>query len=126
MQINVFELIEYTEDKEVQECIAPLYKSNINRPDVVNLMLIRSSKEDDDSHYVLVRNVSRLFSSKTNTNGSKFTCPHCLVKNCRSQDVLDKHVSVCSTESSVEVKRIDIKYDMPKTGENIILILKWL
>ena len=118
LQINVFELLDYDESKNVQDCISQLYKANVNRVDVVNLLLIRD-EDGDNSHYVVVKTLSRLFASQTR-NGCKFICAHCLTKSCRTQDLLDLHVSVCNTSSSVEVKRLDITYIMPDLSNNIM------
>lgn len=116
MQINVFELIDYDESKDAKSCIQQLYKSNQHRKDVVNLMLI---KDGDKSHYVVVKTLSRLFSSNT-LRKSKFICPHCLIKSYPSQDKLDNHISLCSSAVGAEVNRLDIEYKCAEEGKNIM------
>jgi hypothetical protein len=62
MQINVFELKDFKEDgTDLRSSLSILYKSNIHRKNVVNLLLIT---DKDKCHYVLVKNISRLFNSQ--------------------------------------------------------------
>lgn len=109
LQINVFELIDYDETKDAKDCISYLYITNQFRKDVVNIMLIT---DGENSHYVVVKNLSRLFASKT-THDKKFICPNCLVKFA-TQDRLNLH------RSKETCKPTDIECIMPDTTNNIM------
>jgi hypothetical protein len=79
------------------------------------MLLIRDEK--DNTHYVLVKTLSRLFSSST-LKRSKLLCPHCLLKFYPTQDKLDEHISICSNAVSAEVSRLDIDYKCPTAEKN--------
>ena len=70
-------------------------------------------KDGENSHYCVIRNMSRLISSQVSKNTrAKYMCNYCL-NYFTSQKVLDKHTESCS------------KYDamntiFPKPGENIL------
>lgn len=114
LQINVFKLEGFTEDVEdVRTCIQTVYKSNQHRKDVVNLLLIG---EGDNSHYVVVKNLSRLFNSKTSHKGTKFFCSHCISKSFQTMELLEKHTETCANYSETECKKIDIEYKMPENN----------
>ena len=66
-QINVLELQE-------DLIITPLRTSRIKRKETINLLLIHN---EDNSHYVWIKDLSRLFHSKT-THHKKYICEYCL------------------------------------------------
>jgi hypothetical protein len=115
IQINVFSLDGYDDDtKDVKSYIQQEYKSNIHRQEVVNLLLIR---EGDLSHYVLIKNISRLFASKT-TRHAKHICENCLVKSFLSIDLLEKHKIKCQNRDEADIQKIDINCECPELGKN--------
>ena len=121
IQINVFSLDGYDdESKDIKNFIQQEYKSNIHRQEVVNLLLIR---EGDLSHYVLIKNISRLFASKTN-HKTKHICENCLVKSFLSVELLNKHKIKCQNRDEADVQKIDINCECPKEGENILKFQK--
>lgn len=121
IQINVFELENFTEEvADVRSCVREVYKSNQHRKQVVNLLLL---KEEDKSHYVLVRNLSRLFNSQTN-HKTKYFCPHCLSKSFLTNDLLDKHMLECAHYSESEKKVCDVGIVMPLPLVNDVMKFK--
>ena len=122
IQINVFSLEDYDEDTEdIRTCIREEYKSNKHRNEVVNLLLIEGEYylQGLKSHYVLVNNLSRLFASKTQ-NRTKYTCPNCLVKNYDTIEKLQEHRKICCLLDEADKKSIDMIFECPKDGENIL------
>ena len=99
IQINVFSLDIINNDIDINESIKQEYKSNKHNINVVNLLLI---SKDDNNHYVLIKSLSRLFTSKTN-NKKKFICPHCLNSSYGSNDLLNVHISKCLKLSDIEI-----------------------
>ena len=60
--------------------------------------------EEETSHYVLIKNLSRLVSAQlNNTRRQKYICKHCL-HGCLSQHILDKHVEKCRLHRAQRVK----------------------
>jgi hypothetical protein len=116
IQINVFELENYTEDvDDVRTCIREVYKSNQHRKNVVNLLMIR---EGETSHYVYIKNLSRLFASKT-LKKSKHFCPHCLTKAFFDTELLEKHIDKCASYSESEKKVCDVEIQLPESDSNL-------
>ena len=63
----------------------------------VNLLLI--SSEHQQSHYVLIKNLSRLLSSQlSNHNGKKWFCDFC-IQGFSSEAILLKHVEFCKVKT---------------------------
>ena len=118
MQINVFKINDrFTDDMEdVRMCIEEVYKSNQHRMKVVNLLLI---EEGETTHYVLIKNLSRLFNSPT-TRHIKYFCPNCLNKSYNTADLLEKHVIKCANYSEDEIKSCDVVIECPVSGKNIM------
>ena len=115
MQINVFELKDFKEDgTDLRSSLSILYKSNIHRKNVVNLLLIT---DKDKCHYVLVKNISRLFNSQGDPR-TKYFCSHCLVKSFTTIEKLSTHVFDCANYSESERKENNIKYELPSKEEN--------
>jgi hypothetical protein len=48
--------------------------------------------EEEKSHYVLIKDLSKLFKSQTN-HKTKFFCPHCLVKSYNTIEELETHIN---------------------------------
>ena len=70
----------------------------------VNLLYI---SKDEVSHYVLIRNMSRLVSTQlSNHDGRKFFCQLCL-HACASQVILDKHLETCRLHGAQRIKMPD-------------------
>jgi len=65
----------------------------IGRQHHVNLLLF-SDPDRDTSHYVHIRNFSRLVSSRTKCEGASFVCNSCL-NVFSDQRVLDEHIPRC-------------------------------
>ena len=84
LRINVFE---WAEEKEV----VPLYVSKVREQEPINLLLV---SEQDNNHYCLIRNFSRLVSYRTKHNGRSFFCYSCL-HACSSEELLRKHQEYC-------------------------------
>jgi hypothetical protein len=117
IQINVFELIDYNDEVEdVRTCIQEVYKSNQHRKEVVNMLLVR---DGINSHYILVKNLSRLFASKT-YNKSLHFCPHCLTKSFLSSELLDNHISTCANYCESDKVNCDVTYKCPDGECNIL------
>jgi len=68
IKVNVIEIMEDKED------FKPLRTTNVINKNVVNLLLIYDGV---NSHYVWIKNISRLYASKT-TKHKKFICEQCL------------------------------------------------
>jgi len=118
MQINVFSLSDYNDDtKDIREFISEEYKSDKHRKEVVNLLLVR---EGDLSHYVLIKNINRLFASKTNKGHTKHICEHCLIKSFNSVELLNKHKIKCQNLEGEDVPKIDLICECPEEGKNIM------
>lgn len=115
MQINVFELMDNDESKDPKTRIQQIYKADVHRPNVCNLLLIRN---EDNFHYVYVKSLSRLFSYTSNYK-SKLLCPHCL-KSFNTNEKMLKHVSLCSNATSSNMNRLDVSIVCPKPKENIL------
>ena len=79
---------------------------NTNRKHNVILLLI---KEEEVTHYCLVKNLSRLLSSQVSKHdGKKYFCMRCL-DPFNNQKALDKHEEYCSNHEAVKII-------MPKKG----------
>ena len=125
IQINVFSLektdyIDPQDTDDIRQYIKEEYKSNQHRKDVMNLLLI---SKDDNFHYVLINNLSRLFCSKTN-HKTKFICPHCITKSFLKQELLDTHIIKCANYSELEVKPLDLITTCPEIGKDSIMQFK--
>lgn len=101
-QINVLEL---NEDLTT----TPLRTSTIKRKEIINLLLIHNG---ENSHYVLVRDLSRLCSSQT-TKHKKYICELCLSASYEKEENLNKHKLICS-------KNEPCLCELPAEGKNIM------
>ena len=73
--------------------------------------------EEETSHYVLIKNLSRLVSAQLNNSGhQKYICKYCL-HGCSSQEILDKHVEKCRLHGAQCVK-------LPEPDENKLFFKK--
>ena len=73
--------------------VDPVYISDVKQPQHVNLLYI--SNEKGQSHYVWIKDMSRLLHGQTTQNRVKhFICDRCL-HGCISQRSLDKHTEKC-------------------------------
>ena len=74
--------------------------------------------DDKNSHYVWIKNINGLFSSK-NTNKTKFVCNQCLCKSFSCEETLKAHIDLKLCQS-FNVDRTNCIYELPKVGENIM------
>ena len=84
----------------------PLRRPKTIRRVHVRLLLV---KEGEKSHYCLIRNLSRLLSSRTGHDGQTFYCENCL-HGFTSQRLLDEHKILCYQQKVQSIQ-------MPKEGE---------
>jgi len=86
IKINVFE---YTEE----DGITTLYNAGDKNNNVINVLLVHS---DEKSHFVWIKDLSRLLYADTNVgNNKRFFCDNCLSASYTSQTALDNHQSYC-------------------------------
>ena len=84
---------------------------------VINLMLLTSESNDsqnkeDEQHYVLINNLSRLVGMQTNKhNGKTHICINCF-NTFSLEKSFKEHMEVCLSNESVKI-------EMPKKGSNI-------
>ena len=71
------------------------------RPHHVNLFLIEG--EDENKHYVWVKNLSRLVRGRTKHHSQTFVCNHCL-HPFRDKDTLDRHIPHCQRHPPQDVR----------------------
>lgn len=102
MQINVLELQE-------DLTITPLRTSRIKRKEIINLLLIHN---EDNSHYVWIKDISRLCSSKT-TKHKKYICEYCLSASYEKEENLNKHKAICYKDDTCLA-------ELPEEGKNIM------
>ena len=76
---------------EPREGIVPLRRTPEVKERHINLLLI---KEGDNSHYCLVKNLSRLLGKRTYHNGQHYYCSNCL-HGFTEQRKLDEHIETC-------------------------------
>ena len=95
-----------------QTNIIPLYVPRDHRETVVRLFFQRS-KDGLNSHYCVVKNMSRLLSSQVSKKErKKYVCDYCLNSFGR-EDLLTKHTEYCSKHDAVNTV-------LPKPGDNIL------
>ena len=82
MNINIFK-----HDKGV----IPFYISRLNNNQILNLLLIEN---EDNTHYVFIKDFNSLIYSKTKHKARKYFCMNCL-QNFSTQEVLNKHKETC-------------------------------
>ena len=88
----------------------PIYVSDQNNNDVLNLLLIT---EGEKKHYVLIKDFHRMMYNKTKQRKRKHFCVHCL--QCFSaEDVLSKHKTNCMVINGEQAIRL------PQKGNNIL------
>jgi len=117
IQINVFSFKDgYNSDADIRLFIEPLYKSNKHRNEVVNLLLI---EDGEKSHYVLIKNINRLFASKT-LKHSLFFCPNCLSRSYRSMELLQNHRTKCQTVDESFTGSLGAVYECPDASNNLL------
>ena len=85
-----------TEGKEIYIC-----RKGGNYERVINLMII---SESNRTHYVAIKSVSRLLSSKnTNHKGKEYFCNNCL-QGFKEENSRDEHIVYCMNNESVKVE----------------------
>ena len=84
-----------TEGKEIYIC-----RKGCNYERVINLMII---SESNKKHYVTIKSLSRLLSSKnTNHKGKEYFCNNCL-QGFKEESSRDEHIFYCMNNQSVKV-----------------------
>ena len=86
ISVNVLHL-----DEESQSIMPLLITKQKDRQHHINLLLISN---DEKRHYVLIQNLSRLFSSKSNHKAQCFPCVLCLHR-WKTQKALENHMLDC-------------------------------
>ena len=72
----------------------------VNQPqDTINLMLLYYDQEVT-THWMWIKNFSRLYSGKTNNDGRRYFCMRCLSGH-GSQDILARHMVHCKDHKIV-------------------------
>jgi len=79
--------------------IYPLYRSKTFAEQPVNLLLI---KDENKSHYCLIKNFSRLMAHRTNYQHEQHFCFNCLHAFVR-QDLLDAHTTLCYQQKTQKI-----------------------
>ena len=101
----------YGYDDEKKKVYPLRVSEEFNRPNKINLLLI---ERDGNTHYCLIKNLSRLLSSQVSKhNGKTYICPRC-INPFKSQESLDNHLEYCINTDC-------IKTVMPEKGKNDIL-----
>ena len=93
----------YNEKDKVYPLRVSPYKNRVNK---INLMLIEG---EENSHYCLIQNLSRLISSQVSKHHRQcFLCDNCL-NPFKSKESLDKHREYCDNNECVKI-------NMPEKG----------
>lgn len=66
----------------------------------INLLLIQS---EDNSHYVLIKNINRFLSYIQNNHNTLYYCVHCL-HGFTQQKLLDNHIDYCQSHDSQKIE----------------------
>ena len=88
---------------------AYISKFNSIRPKIADVLIIQQGVK---THYVAIKNLSRLLRGVTSTNNGDFYCRNCL-KSFRTKTARDDHVGPCMDHEFCNVI-------MPDEGENIL------
>ena len=89
------------DDTEMGINIIPLYVPKERCEKTIRLFFLKSG---ENSHYYVIRKMSRLISSQVSKNTrTKYVCEYCL-NYFSSQKVLDKHTESCSKHEAVNTK----------------------
>jgi len=111
LSINVYEYTDYNKEKKV----IPIRLTKKLEAKHINLLLIKD-EENENSHYTLIKNYSRLFSSQlTNHHGAIYPCFFCN-HACQSKEIQQRHMKKCqqlTNHSEPSVK-------MPEYGKNTL------
>ena len=105
LSINVFGL-------DAHDSVVPLQiSSHRNRQHDIDLLLVTKGQR---VHYTLVRNLSRLLSSRSVHNGRIHVCRYCLHRF-STQDRLKQHIDLCSTHEAVHIVMPSSQLPKPKS-----------
>ena len=102
IKINIWRL----EDGRILE----EYMSENKVLEVINLLLIMG--QENKNHFVWIKDLSRLFASKT-TDEKKFMCQQCITFKTKTQEKLDEHLKHC-------IKNEKCNVVLPKPEHNIL------
>ena len=87
--------------KDDERDIIPVYISKFGtREKQVDLLLL---KENDRSHYVWIKSMSRLVHARSKTHHTNFVCPHC-IHPFISKNAFENHLPDCSRHKRQAVK----------------------
>ena len=103
LSINLFAL----ENQTNKQSLYPVYVSNIESENVVDLLYIES---DENTHYCLIKDLDSFMCDKN--NHKSFTCRNCL-QGFRREETLIKHKEICYDNEYC-------KTIMPEPGKNIL------
>lgn len=116
---------EKTEDKEDMKykytIPQPMYRPNTSYKKIVELLYMEEEESTDsniiNSHFALIKNMSRLISSDGN---KKEYCPKCYhqfrISRITSKEAYNKHIKICKGESGINYTNIEF----PLEGTNNI------
>nr|WP_253308882.1 DNA polymerase [Rickettsia endosymbiont of Ceutorhynchus assimilis] len=116
ISINVYGLDNaYENGRNIIEVVGPLYFTQSRKANHVNLLLI--SNDSGDSHYCLIRNMSRLISSQLSKHDrQKYLCDGCLMYFSTEQKLKTHQEHDCA-HVSVKLPTTDLKKN--KYGEEV-------
>ena len=93
----------YKKPEERDILVVPLYVPTTRYPKVVRLFF---QKEGENSHYYVIKNMSRLVSSQLSKKGhKKYVCDYCLNSFGR-EDLLNNYTKYCSKHDAVNTMRL--------------------
>ena len=89
----------------------PVYLTkHTGRPKHIDLLLL---KENDEHHYVLIKNMSRLISSRSAHQSRSFICAHCS-QTFRTQIAFERHFPDCSKHMPKKIQFPDEEHQIVK------------
>ncbi|XP_026285709.2 uncharacterized protein LOC113211531 [Frankliniella occidentalis] len=94
--VNVFGL-------EEEKHVVPLRISKVVNGIVINTLLLRGEDEEDECHYVLIKNLSAFLCCVMKQNRTLFWCENCLMP-CYSQEKYQRHKPLCLLNTPQVVK----------------------
>jgi hypothetical protein len=92
-----------------KDALVPLQINRVESATTINLLLI---SDNDNRHYCLIKDFSRVMSYRTRHNGQKYFCMNCL-HGFQAQALLDKHREVCTKQRAQRLSfpdETDVKF----------------
>lgn len=87
--------------------------SNLVHQEVINLLLI--GNEYDNTRYIYIKNMSRIFSHLTNHNGEAYFCYRCSHRF-MTQELLGNHLQYCQEHALQHIKILDPEKNILKSN----------